>query len=49
MAKTKPKPDDPIQFARFKQAAKDTEVGPDATEILDRAFRKIAPEKPIKR
>lgn len=44
MTKPKPEPDDPEQFARFKQAAK--EAGLDkTTDRMDQAFRKIVPEK----
>ena len=45
MPKTKPKPDDPVQFARFKEAAEAAGVGADAPATLDRAFMKVAPEK----
>ena len=44
MTKPKPKPDDPEQFARFKNAAK--EAGLDETgEALDRAMSKIVPPR----
>jgi hypothetical protein len=43
-AKRKPKADDPAQFARFKEAAK--EVGLEKTgDALERAFSRVVPEK----
>lgn len=45
MTKPQPKPDDPVQFARFKQAAKAAGVSENAAETFDDAFKKIAPAK----
>jgi len=41
--KPAPKPDDPAQSKRFIETAE--EVGADDAETLERAFKKIAPEK----
>ena len=44
VTKPKPKPDDPEQFARFKEAAKEAGVD-ESGERLDAAFKKIVPAK----
>jgi hypothetical protein len=41
------KPDDPEQSKRFIEIAE--EVGADDKDALDRAFKKIASEKPVKK
>ena len=41
--KPTPKPDDPEQSKRFIETAE--EVGADDAEALERAFKKIAPDK----
>ncbi len=43
-AKPKPKPDDPEQFARFKEAVKALGVD-ESSEAFERAFEKVVPEK----
>jgi hypothetical protein len=47
--KSKPKPDDPAQYKRFLEAAKNAEAK-DSKEDADRAFKKIVlpKKKPIK-
>ena len=45
--KPNPKPDDPEQSKRFIETAKEREA--DDAEALDRAFKTIAAEKPVKK
>ena len=44
VTKPRPKPDDPKQFARFLEAAKEAQVD-ETGETFRRNFEKIVPEK----
>jgi hypothetical protein len=45
MSKTKPKPDDPAQYKRFLEAAREAEAD-ETKEGADTAFQKVASVKP---
>ena len=40
MARKKPKPDDPVEYKRFLETAKESEADK-SPEAFDRAFRKV--------